>query len=83
MIAAVRRRSLWDMVGTVVALAGVSLPGFWLGLILIVVFAVNLKALPVAGRLGFGTGLEPRTGFLLWTRCFSETSRPSRKSCAT
>lgn len=64
-IAAVRRRSLWDMVGTVVALAGVSLPGFWLGLILIVVFAVNLKALPVAGRLGFGTGLEPRTGFLL------------------
>ncbi len=64
-IAAVRRRSLLDMAGTVIALAGVSLPGFWLGLILVIAFAVNLKVFPVAGRLSFGTGLVPQTGFLL------------------
>lgn len=64
-VAAVRRRSFLDMAGTVIALAGVSLPGFWLGLVLIVVFAVNLKVFPVAGRLSFGPGLVPQSGFLL------------------
>lgn len=64
-LAAVRRRSLWDMGSTLVALAGISLPGFWLGLILIVIFAVNLKIFPVAGRSGFAAGLTPRTGFLV------------------
>ncbi len=64
-IAAVRRRSLWDMGSTLVALAGISLPGFWLGLILIVIFAVNLKIFPVAGRISFAAGLTPRTGFLV------------------
>ncbi|MBC7092789.1 ABC transporter permease [Candidatus Bipolaricaulota bacterium] len=64
-ISAVRRYSLFDAAGTLFSLIGVSIPGFWLGLILIIVFSVTLKALPVAGRITYGTGLELRTGFLL------------------
>ncbi|GAB4303919.1 MAG: ABC transporter permease [Candidatus Bipolaricaulota bacterium] len=64
-VAAVRRNTWLDGVGTTVSLLGVSLPGFWLGLILILVFSVTLKVLPVAGRAAYGTGLERQTGFLL------------------
>jgi len=64
-VAAVRRRSLLDAAGTIVSLIAVSMPGFWLGLILILLFSVTLRVLPVAGRMAYGTGLEPQTGFLL------------------
>ncbi|QAA76838.1 MAG: Dipeptide transport system permease protein DppB [Candidatus Bipolaricaulis sibiricus] len=64
-IAAVRRYSLLDSVGTLLSLVGVSMPGFWLGLILMILFSITLRVLPVAGRMSYGTGLEPRTGFLL------------------
>ena len=30
------------------------MPGFWFGILLILLFAVNLQWLPVSGRLGFG-----------------------------
>ncbi|MCR4391389.1 MAG: ABC transporter permease [Candidatus Acetothermia bacterium] len=64
-ISAVRRYSWLDAAGTMVSLIGVSIPGFWLGLILVILFSVTLKVLPVAGRVTYGTGLEPRTGFLI------------------
>jgi len=64
-IAAVRRNTWLDAAGTITSLLGVSMPGFWLGLILIIIFSVTLRVLPVAGRTAYGTGLEPRTGFLL------------------
>ncbi len=64
-IAAVRRNSLLDAAATLVSLAGVSLPGFWLGIVLIAVFAVTFKVLPVAGRISFAVDLAPRTGFLV------------------
>jgi peptide/nickel transport system permease protein len=64
-VAAVRRNTWLDAIGTTVSLLGVSLPGFWLGLILIFVFSVMLKVLPVAGRASYGTGLHWQTGFLL------------------
>lgn len=64
-IAAVRRNTLFDATATLVSLAGVSLPGFWLGLILIVIFSVTLKIFPAAGRISFAMDLAPGTGFLL------------------
>lgn len=64
-VAAVRRNTWLDAMGTTVSLLGVSLPGFWLGLILILVFSVTLRVLPVAGRAAYGTGLKWQTGFLL------------------
>jgi len=64
-ISSVKRYSFLDHIGTVSALAGVSLPSFWLGLLLIIVFSVKLKILPVTGRANYGYGLVPVTNFLL------------------
>jgi len=48
-VSAVRRNSWMDQVAMGVALFGVSVPGFWLGLNLILFFSVYLGLLPVAG----------------------------------
>ena len=56
-ISAVKRYSFFDYLSMIGALLGVSMPIFWLGLILIIVFAVNLHWLPVAGRIDIG--MEP------------------------
>lgn len=49
-ILAARKRGSWFDVGTMgVAIVGISMPTFWLGLNLILIFAVKLKWLPVAG----------------------------------
>ena len=49
-VSAVRRNSLVDYVSTVVALLGQSMPTFWLGIMLILVFSVRLSLLPSSGR---------------------------------
>jgi ABC-type dipeptide/oligopeptide/nickel transport system permease component len=49
-VSAVRRNSPVDYVATVVALFGQSLPTFWLGIMLILVFSVQLHLLPSSGR---------------------------------
>jgi peptide/nickel transport system permease protein len=48
-VAALRPGSLLDRLATVISLIGVSVPGFWLGLVLIIVFAVNLGWLRSSG----------------------------------
>jgi peptide/nickel transport system permease protein len=48
-IAAVRRNSILDNLATFTALLGQSLPSFWLGLMLILVFAVQFGLLPSSG----------------------------------
>jgi peptide/nickel transport system permease protein len=48
-ISALKQNSWLDVSSTVVALAGISIPNFWLGTVLILIFAVNLQILPVAG----------------------------------
>ncbi len=53
MITAVRRNTLIDQLGRIAALFAVSMPGFWLALILIIVFSIKLDLLPVAGYGGF------------------------------
>lgn len=49
-IAAVNRGSAWDRVSMVLALIGQSTPSFWMGLMLMLIFAVWLGWLPVSGR---------------------------------
>lgn len=49
-VSAVRRNSALDYVATVVALFGQSLPTFWLGIMLILVFSVQFSWLPSSGR---------------------------------
>ncbi len=48
-ISAVKVNSWWDNVAKGVALLGLSIPGFWLGLVLILVFSVWLRWLPTSG----------------------------------
>src|SRR4249919_2675442 len=49
-LSAVRVNSVWDHVGKTIALLGLSIPGFWLGLVLILVFSVWLEWLPTSGQ---------------------------------
>ncbi|MBI4608272.1 MAG: ABC transporter permease [Candidatus Rokubacteria bacterium] len=51
-LSAVRRDSALDYGGKVIALLGQSMPSFWLGIVLIWVFAVMLGWLPASGRGG-------------------------------
>ena len=51
-ITAVKRDTTIDMAGKVLALLGQSLPTFWLGLMLILLFAVTLRWLPAGGTGG-------------------------------
>ena len=51
LVAAVRRGRLVDYASMVMATAGISMPIFWLALILMLLFAVYLPLFPVSGRL--------------------------------
>ncbi|MBN1135984.1 MAG: ABC transporter permease [Anaerolineae bacterium] len=62
-VSAVRQHSLLDQFSMGAAFLGTSMPAFWLGIILILFFAVRLHWLPVQGRLTFGVPLDYVTGF--------------------
>ena len=64
-IAALRRGRFVDGLVSVAAVAGISAPTFWLGIILVLVFSAQLNWLPSTGRLAYGAGLVPVTGFNL------------------
>ncbi|NET55008.1 MAG: ABC transporter permease [Symploca sp. SIO2E6] len=66
-LAAVRKNSPWDNLTMSGSLLGVSMPVYWLGLLLIYLFAVNLNWLPPSGRISVEVGLnfQPITGFYL------------------
>jgi dipeptide transport system permease protein len=64
-IAAVRRNSIFDHGVMAVSLTGYSMPIFWWGLLLILLFSVQLGWTPVSGRIAVQYFVEPVTGFLL------------------
>jgi ABC-type dipeptide/oligopeptide/nickel transport system permease component len=49
---ALRRNTISDLVVTTLAMIGQAAPNFWLGLMLVILFAVELKILPVSGYGG-------------------------------
>ena len=63
-IAAVRRNSIFDHGVMGVSLTGYSMPIFWWGLLLILLFSVQLGWTPVSGRISVQYFIEPITGFL-------------------
>jgi dipeptide transport system permease protein len=70
-IAALKRRQWVDHLLMSLSLVGYSMPIFWWGLILILVFSVHLGWTPVSGRISAAYDVEPWTGFLLidvWRR---------------
>jgi peptide/nickel transport system permease protein len=64
-VSAVWRNSLVDSLSRVGALGGVSMPIFWLGLMLAWFFGVELRWLPTGFRLDSGTAFAPRTNFVV------------------
>jgi peptide/nickel transport system permease protein len=64
-VSAVRQNSSLDRVSMAGAFLGISMPGFWLGIILILLFSVRLHWLPVQGRIGFDAQLEEITGYFV------------------
>ncbi|HET6320200.1 MAG TPA: ABC transporter permease [Chloroflexota bacterium] len=66
-ISAVRQYSWFDHVATTLAFAGHSLPTFWIGLMLIMIFAVGLRWLPAGGMytLGVPFSLGDRARYLI------------------
>ena len=52
-VAAVRRGTAYDYAGTALAVLGQSLPNFWLGIMLILLFGVALRWLPTSGLEGW------------------------------
>ncbi len=57
-ISAVRQNSLVDRLSMAGAFLGISMPGFWLGIILILLLSVRLHFLPVQGRIGIDAHLQ-------------------------
>jgi ABC-type dipeptide/oligopeptide/nickel transport system permease component len=49
LVAGVKRGSIFDRIAMMLALAGQCVPAFWLGLMLILLFSVGLRLLPVSG----------------------------------
>jgi dipeptide transport system permease protein len=64
-LAAVRRNTIFDHGVMGVALTGYSMPIFWWGLLLILLFSVELDLTPVSGRIAVEYFIQPVTGFLL------------------
>jgi dipeptide transport system permease protein len=64
-VAAVNRNSALDHGVMGVSLTGYSMPIFWWGLLLILLFSVRLDLTPVSGRIAVEYFIEPVTGFLL------------------
>lgn len=64
-IAAIRRGGWFDVATMLGTLSGISLPVFWFGMILIVVFSVQLDLLPTGGMMSYTISLQSVTGFAL------------------
>ena len=64
-LAAVKRGSVLDHTVMGVSLTGFSMPIFWWGLLLIILFSGILQWTPVSGRISLSYFVDARTGFML------------------
>lgn len=64
-LAAVKRGSIFDHTVMGISLTGFSMPIFWWGLLLIILFSGILQWTPVSGRISLLYFVEPVTGFML------------------
>jgi dipeptide transport system permease protein len=71
-IAAVRRGSAFDYGLMSLSITGASMPIFWWGLMMILVFSVALGWTPVSGRISDAFYVEPWSGFMLIDAWFSD-----------
>ena len=64
-ISATKQYSVFDYLSMLGALVGVSMPIFWLGLVLMLIFSLNLGWFPMSGRLSVGVDLHAITNFYI------------------
>ncbi len=64
-LSAVKRGSIWDIIGRTFAVFGQALPPFWLGIMLILIFAVQLEWLPPGTRGDDDIGFFSRLTYLI------------------
>jgi peptide/nickel transport system permease protein len=78
MLSALKVNSWWDNVGKMIALLGLSMPGFFVGMVLIIVFGIELGWLPVLGkgRSALVAG-DPSTWVSFWFRDWSHLLMPA------
>jgi dipeptide transport system permease protein len=79
-LAAVKRNSWLDHGLMGASLTGYSMPIFWWGLLLILLFSVQLGWTPVSGRIAVAYFIEPRTGFLLIDSALSDEAGAFRSA---
>ena len=77
-VSAIRRNSILDTCAMMLALSGQCMPTFWLGILLILVFAVNLRWVPVYGGEGLLTLVLPAVTLGVWA--MARTARITRSS---
>ena len=64
-ISATKQYSIFDYSTMIMAITGISMPIFWLGLILIIIFSVHLGIFPISGRLSPVIEFQKITGFYI------------------
>jgi peptide/nickel transport system permease protein len=78
MLSALKVNTWWDSVGKVLALLGLSMPGFFVGLVLVIVFGVELGWLPVLGKGQSAlVGSDPSTWVTFWFRDWQYLCMPA------
>ena len=75
-LAAVKRGTWLDHTVMTAALTGYSMPIFWWGLLLIMLFSVGLGWTPVSGRIDLMFDVPPQTGFMLWDAWLAQRADP-------
>jgi dipeptide transport system permease protein len=81
-VAAVKRGTWMDHTVMTAALTGYSMPIFWWGLLLILIFSVGLGWTPVSGRIDLLYDVPPHTGFMLWDAWLAQKAYPEINSGA-
>src|SRR5215475_11321237 len=78
MVSALKVNTWWDSLGKMLALLGLSMPGFFVGLILVIVFGVELGWLPVLGK-GASAFIwsNPSTWIPFWFKDWSHLVMPA------
>ncbi len=77
-ISATKQYSIFDNIGMIVALIGISMPSFWTGLILIIIFSLQLRWLPSGGMEGIKSLILP--AFTLAVASTASITRTTRSS---
>ncbi len=80
-VAAINHNNILDRIIMVITSVGVSIPNFWLGLMLVLFFSIRLSILPPAGFKPLSTGLDESLRYLILpaiTLAFGQTSLIAR-----